>query len=376
MQSQRGTGKVAVMGIRLVATVTAASLLALTTAGVASAQEQSVDRKVVQQAMDQLASTGGALGVQARVTDGRQRFTARSGKAELDSDRPVPLNGRFRVGSITKTFVSTVVLQLAGEGKVDLDAPVDRYLPGLLPYKDITVRQVLQHTSGLYSYTRALPLNPAEFEKIRYKHWEPKDLVALATGRPLDFPPGTKWAYSNTNYIVAGLLVEKLTGRPYEKAVEQRILKPLRLSDTEVPGDDVDIRGPHAHGYWSVDGKPSDITRINPSVAWAAGEMVSTTQDLDTFIVALTSGKLLKPAQQKELSKTTDVSPDYGLGLQVQTMPCGTKVVGHGGGIPGYSSDLLTTTDNKKRLEISLTGAPVPGDARQPYNALLNEVFC
>ena len=119
------------MGIRLVATVTAASLLVLTTAGVASAQEQSVDRKVVQQAMDQLASGGGALGVQARVTDGRQRFTARSGKAELDSDRPVPLNGRFRVGSITKTFVSTVMLQLAGEGKVDLDAPVDRYLPGL-----------------------------------------------------------------------------------------------------------------------------------------------------------------------------------------------------------------------------------------------------
>lgn len=364
------------MGIRLVATVTAASLLALTTAGVASAQEQSVDRKVVQQAMDQLASTGGALGVQARVTDGRQRFTARSGKAELDSDRPVSLNGRFRVGSITKTFVSTVVLQLAGEGKVDLDAPVDRYLPGLLPYKDITVRQVLQHTSGLYNYTDALPLDPAEFEKIRYKHWEPKDLVAMAAGKPLDFPPGTKWNYSNTNYIVAGLLVEKLTGRPYEKAVEQRILKPLKLSDTEVPGDNVNIRGPHAHGYWSVDGKPSDITRINPSVAWAAGEMVSTTQDLDTFIVALTSGKLLKPAQQKEIAKTTDVSPEYGLGLQVQTLPCGTKVVGHGGGIPGYSTDLLTTPDNKKRLEISLTSAPVGGNPGEAYKTILDEVFC
>ncbi len=376
MQSQRGTGKVAAMGIRLVATVTAASLLVLTTAGVASAQEQSVDRKVVQQAMDQLASSGGALGVQARVTDGRQRFTARSGKAELDSDRPVPLNGRFRVGSITKTFVSTVMLQLAGEGKVDLDAPVDRYLPGLLPYKDITVRQLLQHTSGLYNYTDALPLDPAEFEKIRYKHWEPKDLVAIATGKPLDFPPGTKWNYSNTNYIVAGLLVEKLTGRPYEKAVEQRILKPLKLSDTEVPGDNVNIRGPHAHGYWTVDGKPSDITRINPSVAWSAGEMVSTTQDLDTFIVALTSGKLLKPAQQKELAKTTDVSPEYGLGLQVQTLPCGTKVVGHGGGIPGYASDLLTTPDNKKRLEMSLTSAPVDGNPGQAYNTLLNEVFC
>jgi D-alanyl-D-alanine carboxypeptidase len=365
------------MGIRLVATVTAASLLALTTTGtaLAEADAQSVDRKVVQQAMDQLAQSGGALGVQARVTDGRQRFTARSGKAELDSNQPVPLDGRFRVGSITKTFVSTVLLQLAGEGKVDLDAPVDRYLPGLIDQR-ITVRQVLQHTSGLYNYTNALPLDPAEFEKIRFKHWEPKELVAISTSKPLDFPPGTKWSYSNTNYIVAGLLVEKLTGKPYERAVEQRILKPLRLNDTEVPGDNPNIKGPHAHGYWAVNGKPSDITRLNPSVAWAAGEMVSTTRDLDTFIVALSSGKLLKPAQQREISKTTEVSPNYGLGLSVQTLPCGTKVWGHGGGIPGYSTDLVSTPDTKKRLELSATSAPTPGDPGQAHQAILNEVFC
>ncbi|PWK80860.1 D-alanyl-D-alanine carboxypeptidase [Lentzea atacamensis] len=362
------------MGIRLVATVTTASLLALTTAGVASA-DTSADRKVIQQAMDQLTTSGGALGLQARVTDGRQRFTARSGKAELDSDRPVPLDGRFRVGSITKTFVSTVVLQLAGEGKVDLDAPVENYLPGLID-KQITVRQILQHTSGLYNYTNDLPRDPAEFEKIRFKHWEPKELVAMATSKPLDFPPGTKWNYSNTNYIVAGLLVEKLTGKPYEKAVEQRILKPLRLNDTEVPGDNPNIKGPHAHGYWAVNGKPSDITRINPSVAWAAGEMTSTTRDLDTFIVALSTGKLLKPAQQKEISKTTDVSPNYGLGLGVQTLPCGTKVWGHGGGIPGYSTELLSTPDTKKRLELSATSSPTPGDPSEPYTKILNEVFC
>jgi D-alanyl-D-alanine carboxypeptidase len=368
------------MGIRLVATVTAASLLALTTAGVAAADtgtgtDTAADRKVVQEALDQLTKSGGALGIQARVTDGRQRFTARSGRAELDSERPVPLDGRFRVGSITKTFVSTVLLQLAGEGKVELDAPVDRYLPGLID-KQITVRQVLQHTSGLYNYTDALPLNPDEFEKIRYKHWSPQELLAISTSKPLDFAPGTKWSYSNTNYIVAGLLVEKLTGKPYEKSVEQRILKPLRLNDTEVPGDNPNIHGPHAHGYWTVNGKPSDITRLNPSVAWSAGEMISTTKDLDTFIVALTSGKLLKPAQQQELVKTTTVSPDYGLGLSVQTLPCGTKVLGHGGGIPGYSSDLLTTPDNKNRLEMSATSGPVGGNPGDAYQKLLNEVFC
>ncbi|WP_409492065.1 serine hydrolase domain-containing protein [Amycolatopsis sp. cmx-11-12] len=357
--------------IRLVAALTVAGLVATTGTALA---DTSADRKVVREALDQI-TVNGALGVQARVTDGSQRFTARSGKAELGSNRPVPENGRFRVGSITKTFVSTVLLQIAGEGKLDLNAPVVRYLPGRIDGR-ITVRQVLQHTSGLYNYTSALPLDPDEFEKIRYKHWAPDQLLKLATDKPLDFDPGTRWSYSNTNYVVAGLLVEKLTGKPYGKAVEQRILKPLHLSDTEVPGDNVDIRGPHAHGYVTVAGKPNDVTRINPSVAWAAGEIISTTRDLDTFGVALASGKLLKPAQQREISKTTTVSPGYGLGLEVQTLPCGSKVWGHGGGIPGYSSQLLTTPDTKKRLELSATSAPTGGDPNPAFLKLLNEVFC
>ncbi|MEV7554650.1 serine hydrolase domain-containing protein [Amycolatopsis sp. NPDC089917] len=358
--------------IRLVAAFTAAGLIATT--GTAHAGTDT-DREVVQEALDQIVASGGALGAQVRVTDGHQRFSARSGKAELNSNRPVPENGRFRVGSITKTFVSTVLLQLQGEGKFALDAPVVRYLPGLIDSR-ITVRQVMQHTSGLYDYTKALPLDPDEFEQIRYKHWTPQEMLKISTDRPLDFDPGTRWSYSNTNYVVAGLLVEKLTGKPYGKAVEQRILKPLHLDGTEVPGDNPDIRGPHAHGYVTVAGKPNDITRINPSVAWAAGEIISTTRDLDTFGVALAEGKLLKPAQQREITKTTAVSPEYGLGLQVQPLPCGTKVWGHGGGIPGYSSQLLTTPDTTKRLELSITSAPTEGDPNPAFVKLLNAVFC
>ncbi len=354
------------------AALTVAGLVATT--GPALADTGS-GHQVVQEALDQITASGAALGVQARVTDGRQRFTARSGKAELDSHRPVPENGRFRIGSITKTFVSTVLLQLAGEGKVELDAPVVRYLPGLIDGR-ITVRQALQHTSGLYDYTDALPLDPDGFEKIRYQHWRPQDLLEISTDKPLEFDPGTRWSYSNTNYVVVGLLVQKLTGGPYAKAVEHRILKPLRLDDTEFPGDDIDIRGPHAHGYVTVAGKPNDITRINPSVAWAAGEVISTTRDLDTFGVALASGRLLRPAQQREIAKTTSVSPEYGLGLQVQTLPCGTKVWGHSGGIPGYSSQLLTTPDTRKRLELSATSAPTAGDPGDAYRKLLDEVFC
>ena len=149
----------------------------------------------------------------------------------------------------------------------------------------------------------------------------------------------------------------------------------MRLNNTYLPGDSPDIRGPHAHAYWTANGKPSDITHINPSVTGASGEMVSTTRDLDTFIVALTSGKLLKPAQQAELTRTTDVSPGYGLGLKTITV-CGTKVWGHGGGIPGFSSELLTTLDHKRRLVMSATTAPVSGTPRPALDKLLDETFC
>ncbi|MFD7657111.1 serine hydrolase domain-containing protein [Actinosynnema sp. NPDC059797] len=358
-------------GIALAAAVGLAVVGAGGTA-VAAPGGDRVDREVVQRALDEMAATG-AQGTQFRVVDGRREFTARSGTARVGSPRPVPVDGRFRIGSITKTFVSTVVLQLVGEGRVELDAPVSRYLPGLLPDGDrITVRHVLQHTSGLYNYTEALPLDPAEFESIRYKTWTPAELVALSTARPLDFEPGTDWSYSNTNYVVAGLLIEKVTGKPYGRSVEQRVLRPLGLRDTSVPGTRVEVPGPHAHGYVRVNGQVVDITELNPSVAWAAGEMISTTADLERFIDALLDGRLLRPAQQRELLTTVE---GYGLGIESTELPCGVTTWGHGGGIPGYSSVLMSTPDTRTRLAGSVTSAPDPG----PVNGaeeLLNEVFC
>jgi len=363
------------MGIQLKAVAVAAVLVA-TTGGTALADpvDRPVDRRVVQQGLDEVVEAG-VLGVQLRVTHDREKFTARSGKAELGSDRPVPLNGRFRAGSITKTFVSTVVLQLVGEGDVELDAPVGRYLPGLVDER-ITVRHLLQHTSGLYDHNNALPFDPAGFEQIRYRHWEPRELVALSTGRPLEFPPGTKWAYSNTNYVVAGLLVEQITGRPLERVVEHRVLKPLRLNDTVLPRDDDRIHGPHARGYWAIDGKPVDITRFNPSVFWAEGNLVSTTKDLDTFFAALVGGRLLRPAQQRELTTTTAVSPGYGLGVSIQVLPCGTTVWGHDGGVPGFGSLVLTTPDTSKRVALSANTSPAVGDPSPGLEKVLGEIFC
>ncbi|GHH46867.1 serine hydrolase domain-containing protein [Lentzea cavernae] len=360
------------MGKRLPAAIAAFSLLFT---GTAVAEETGVDRRIVQEGLDELVAVGVAQGTQARITDGRTHFTARSGTAEMDKPRPVPLNGRFRAGSITKSFTSTVVLQLAGEGRISLDAPVDRYLPGLIDGR-VTVRHLLQMTGGLYNYTDALAFDPQGFEEIRYRSWSPRELVAISTGRPLDFEPGTRWNYSNTNYVVLGLLIEKTTGRPYEEAVERRILKPLRLNDTTFPGDDVEIRGPHAHSYGVVNGQPIDTTRWNPSVFWAAGDVITTTRDLDTFYAALLTGRLLQPAQQTELTKTTAVSTDYGLGVFVEKAPCGTTIIGHPGGVPGFSSYAYSTPDLKRRVELSISAGVGTGDPANAYGKLVNEIFC
>ncbi len=327
-------------------------------------------REAVQQIIDKLTTSGGALGIQARITG---LGTFRSGFASLESRKPVPHNGTFRIGSTTKPFVSTVALQLAGEGRLDLDAPVSRHLPGLVDDR-ITVRQLLQHTSGLFDYTEALPLDPAGFPSIRYQTWSPRELVAVGTSRPLGFEPGARFGYSSTNYIVIGLLIEKITGRPYQQAVEQRILKPLHLNGTSLPRTSVDIPGPHAHGYYpDVNGKPVDVTRLNPSWGWAAGEMISTTRDLDAFLAALLEGKLLKPAQQRELTRTTAVSPNYGLGVSVTPLSC-TTIVGSDGTIPGYAAMVAGTQDI--RVALSVTEAANGGDPDGGYVKLLEEVFC
>ena len=360
-----------VMGTRLLATVAAFSLLFT---GTAVADDQQIDRKIVQQALDQITSTA-AQGAQIRVTEGRDSFTARSGTAELGGTRPVPLNGRFRAGSITKTFTATVVLQLAGEGKVELDAPVNRYLPGLVDAR-ITVRQLLQHTSGLFNYTNAIGFQPQEFEPIRFKQWTPAELIAISTSRPLQFEPDTKWEYNNTGFVVLGELIEKITKQSYERTVQQRILKPLHLNDTTPPGDNPNIHGPHAHSYGLVNGEPTDTTRWNPSVFWAVGDVITTTKDLDTFYAALLNGKLLKPAQQNELMKTTPVSPEYGLGLFIQKAPCGTTIIGHTGGVPGFSSAAFLTPDLQRRVELSATAGLGTGDPSPVYLRLLNEIFC
>lgn len=150
----------------------------------------------------------------------------------------------------------------------------------------------------------------------------------------------------------------------------------MHLNDTTFPGDNPNIYGPHAHSYGIVNGQPIDTTRFNPSIFWAVGDVISTTRDLDTFYSALLDGKLLRPAQQQELTRTTPVSTDYGLGIFVEKAPCGTTIIGHPGGVPGFVSYAYQTPDLKRRVQFSATAGLGTGDPSPAYLKLLNEIFC
>ncbi|QLQ40535.2 serine hydrolase domain-containing protein [Micromonospora robiginosa] len=316
----------------------------------------------LQEAVDKLVTVG-AAGAQFRVTSGDETFTVRAGVREFGNDDPVPTDGKFRIACITKVFVATVLLQLVAEGRIDLDKPIGEYLPGLLPQGgEVAVRNLLQHTSGLYNHADAFQRPGDRFERDRYKHFAPEDLVKIAADKPLNFTPGSTFEYSNTNYIVLGLLIKAVTGRSYAEEIRTRIIEPLGLRDTVLPGDDPHIPGSHARGYMKIKGRSVDVTEMNPSEACSAGEMISTTKDLDTFLVALVTGKLLKPEQLEQMKTTVPpewvtlpMSNGYGLGFMPLVTERGLSLWGHGGGIPGYATFIGATLDGRQRLESSIT---------------------
>lgn len=319
-------------------------------------------RVALQEALDKVVAAG-AAGVQFLVAIDDAVFDVRSGVAEFGKNDPVPVNGRFRIACITKMFVSTVIVQLMSEGRIEFDRPIEDYLPGLLPEgRRITVRNLLQHTSGLYNHADSFQRPGQRFLQDRYRHFEAREMVAIAAARPLNFEPGTTFEYSNTNYLMLGLLINEVTGRTYAEEIKDRILVPLGLKDTLLPGEDPKIAGPHAHGYMKIKGESVDVTEMNPSEACSAGEMISTTADLDRFMVALVTGRLVDERGFKEMKTTVPpewvklpMSNGYGLGFMPLETECGLSLWGHGGGIPGYATFIGTTLDGRRRLAASIT---------------------
>ncbi|MFF2156995.1 serine hydrolase domain-containing protein [Paenibacillus chitinolyticus] len=325
-----------------------------------------------QQAIDKAAHTDNIPGVIVTVKKGDASWSYASGEANIARNHKVDADSAFRIGSTTKTFVATVALQLAGEKKISLDDTVEKWLPGVVQGNGfdgnkVTIRQLLNHTSGIPDYLDeslkdSLLANPNQ-------NFTAEQLIA----RSLTMKPVTGFQYSNTNTALMGLIIQKVTGDTYAEQIKKRIIEPLKLKETFLPGSSADIPKKNARGYLNTGDKLVDITWLNPSFTNAAGEMISTGEDMTTFFRALLSGKLLTPEMQKEMMTTVD-SPlgNYGLGVFETKLPNGVSVWGHGGGIPGFTNFAGGTADGQHVISINFN---VLGGAETHINDILTPEF-
>ncbi|GAA4068574.1 serine hydrolase domain-containing protein [Actinomadura miaoliensis] len=347
-------------------------------------------REQLQRDVDAIRDTG-TTGVLAQVVHKEGSVRARSGVADLDTRRPVPWDGYYRVGSNTKTFVATVMLQLAAERKVGLDDTVERWLPGLVQGNGndgskITVRHLLRQTSGLYDYSYYLPQDqdhtPEGYRKVRFRSYRPEELVRMAMRHAPEFTPGERWSYSNTNYIVAGMIIEKATGNPWEHEVHERIIAPLGLEHTYSPGSSAYVPQPRATFYerFTPGGPLVDVSIM--SDGYADGGLISTTDDMNRFLRALLGGRLLPAAQLEQMKQTVPATAwqtlykdaGYGLGLAKRRTSCGTWAWFHGGSMFGVSSVNSVSADGGTSVEIMLATQPGEEKAKLAQLTAANEL--
>ncbi|MQY05111.1 serine hydrolase domain-containing protein [Actinomadura macrotermitis] len=351
--------------IRTLSAFTAAAALAV---GLAPAARAEARPAGLQQAADKLVADG-APGVIVLSRRGRHVSHVTAGVADKATGRPMDARLRFRIASVSKTFTATVVLQLVAEHRLSLDDTVDRWLPGLVPGR-ITVRRLLQHTSGLGEY--------ALDERIQtqpQRDWTPRELVGIALEQPRFTDGG--WHYSNANYILLGMIVEKATGRSYTAELNRRLIGPLGLRHTSMPATSA-FPGPYVHGYWGGYGDVSTV--VSPSSGWTSGGMISTVDDVARFHRALFAGRLLPRAQQRQLTATIPVvdegrAEDYGLGVYKVRLSCG-DAWGHDGGWPGYRT--WTYTRPGRQAVVTYNENAVDADPRfqKDLAALTEKALC
>ncbi|MEJ1196071.1 MULTISPECIES: serine hydrolase domain-containing protein [unclassified Streptomyces] len=376
------------MTARVRTTLVAATAVALSlaVAGPAVAAPATGGHDATRRAME-AAVEDGVPGVTATARDGHRTWSETAGVGALKTGEPRSERDRYRVGSITKTFVATVLLQLEAEGRLTLDDTVDEWLPGVVEGNGhdggrITLRQLLNHTSGVYNYTADEEFARTHFAKDgflehRYDTVTPRELVGVAMAHKPDFAPGASWNYSNTNYVLAGMVIEEATGRPYGDEVRRRVIEPLKLRATSVPGTRAGMPRPSSRAYSKLDGTATgptyDVTRLNPSIAGSAGEMISSSTDLNRFYTALLRGRLLPAEQLAEMTTTVPVEKGaaYGLGLMKRELGCGVTVWGHGGGIHGSSSEAVVTKDGRHALAFNFNG-----DWAGDSEAVIEAEFC
>jgi D-alanyl-D-alanine carboxypeptidase len=300
---------------------------------------------------------------------------AAAGFSDLREQTRMRPTDRFRIASVTKTFVATVVLQLAGEGKLTLRDSVEHWLPGVVPRgREITVRELLNHTSGVSEYfadprvLKTIERNPRVVVPVR-------TLVARAVSHPLDFTPGHDFGYSNTNYFLLGLIVEKASRRSLEHELESRIVEPLGLGDTTFMGRRARRLPNEMRGYDIEAGgtRSRDATLATLGGAWAAGGIVSSTDDLTRFFSALLGGELLRPQELRAMKTVAFTAADDGLGLFRFHDSCRTSW-GHGGSLPGYQTFVRASADGTRVVVVATNSSSRAGAGA--LGELAADAFC
>ncbi|MCX4866260.1 beta-lactamase family protein [Streptomyces sp. NBC_00257] len=283
---------------------------------------------------------------------GKGSYVRAFGVADKSSGAPMSTGLNMRVGSVTKTFTVTALLTLVDQGKVGLDDPIGKYVKGVPDGDRITLRELAGMRSGLFNYS----MDPDFFKALTsdpQRPFTPQELLDYSFKHPLQFQPGEKFEYSNTNAILLGLVVEKASGRPLADYLERNVFEPAGMNHTFLPRTAA-FPAPHAQGYTdqTASGRTGNATNWNPSWAWAAGGAISDQRDLRTWARVLATGTLLSPATQAErLRMGPSGLPDTGYGLGIFDVH---GWVGHNGSLPGYESLVVHMPDTKATLVVLL----------------------
>ncbi|MEV7024751.1 serine hydrolase domain-containing protein [Kitasatospora sp. NPDC093558] len=338
----------------------------------------------------------GAAGAVVRVGEPGQLW--KGSTVDAETGRKIPENAHFHAGSISKVFQSVVILQLAAEGRLDLDQTVQHYMPGLLPEKfdPITVRELINYTSGLPDVDEGKPADSVDDVIADRYSYRTFDQVIQDTLRPADrpwpgkhFDPGTKQEYNSLAFRIGGKLIEQITGNSFRDEITSRILEPLHLDQTSVPEDNPEMPRPYLHGYMTDgQGEVADVSEQGGTPS----NMISTTADLDHFLTALLQGRLLPAAQQDELfalpkdgegkllpfvgGTSCNKVACFGAGLMSTPLPNGTVLWGKTGHDDGYANGMFATRDLSVRAVYSVSNLSSDFAAPSPLaNRLLGAVL-
>jgi len=328
-------------------------------------------RAAIDAALEKAFAASKAPGVVVGIwIPGEGSYVATRGVSDIRTGKPMRVADHFRIGSITKTVTATLLLILADEKRLRLDDPVGKYASWVPNGDKITLRMLADMTAGLHSYTEDDEWVKTAFSDFK-RVWTPRELVDVGIRHQPDFPPGQGWHYSNTNYVLLGMILEQVTGKKIQTSFDEKIFKPLKLTQTSWPIGAA-LPNPYAHGttVQTLDDKLDDATHRNPSWAFTAGELISTMADLRTWVVSYATGSLVSPEMQKERLTWMTLPPNtperaYGIGIGIDH-----GWLGHTGELPGYNCSAFYLPD-KQAVIVVTVNSDIPVGKNNPAPTIM-----